>query len=358
MIQSEGSAQSMLKSVIGAGKASVRKVAASEIESFIRGQPDISATVKISNIRSNADVGASNGIVLFRAEYESGGVPQSRDLVLRHAPGSDSRLFFEYDLSRQFKVQQALQGTGLPVPDALWLDADGAFLGVPGYIMLAASGEAPHTSAFAQGPLASANPGSRRLMLEDVMRNLVKIHQVNYQAIGLEDFTMNAPGVTPLERLINWYWLTWEWISLPTFSRLETVRTWLLKNAPSGNVTLMHGDASLHNYLFKDTSVVGIVDWEMSSLGRPEADLALQIVGNRLFAAPPESGLIQPPSEAQWLELYYQAGGRTVEHFDYFKRFTGYLLVICALSMQRNLPDEVRASQAAFTNRLWSALES
>ena len=176
--------QSVLTSVISAGKAAVRTIAPEDIQRFIASRPGVTGPVTISQVRANSAVGASSGIVLFAARYDSGSGPIERELVLRHAPGSDTRLFFEYDLARQFKVQKALQGTGVPVPEPLWLDANGDFLGVSGYIMVLVSGEVPNPSAFTKGPIASASALDRRSMLEAVMRALVGIHGTDCTSRG------------------------------------------------------------------------------------------------------------------------------------------------------------------------------
>ena len=348
----------MLDSTIGAGKSSVKKVEQADIERFISSQPEIVGRVAITPLNNNADVGASNGIMLFTATYDVGQGPLSNTLVLRHAPGSETRLFHEYDLPRQFRVQRALQGTGVPVPDVLWLDATGEFLGVPGYVMHAVSGEAPNPSAFTKGPLARATPADRELMLDAIFDALVKVHRVDVVAHGLQDFVMNAPGDSPIRKCVNWYWKTWEWINLPEFARLKPIHHWLINQAPAGGTVLMHGDCTLHNYLFTGNQLTGVLDWEMSSLGRAEADLALQCVANELFAAPPGSGLTMPPSQQQWIERYQKAGGEAPEHFIYFRKYAVYMILVALLALQRNLPAEVRAGQAGFRNHLWDMLES
>ena len=161
-----------------------------------------------------------------------------------------------------------------------------------------------------------------------------------------------------MQRYVNWYWRSWEWFQLPEYSRLLPAHRWLLANAPSGSPELLHGDASLHNYLFDGTRLAAILDWEMSTLGRAEADLSLQCVSNQLFAAPPDSGAAQPPSETEWLERYVRAGGRTPQQFDYFKRLSTYMVIVCIYGLQRHLTAEARQAQDPLLNRCWTYLES
>jgi aminoglycoside phosphotransferase (APT) family kinase protein len=349
--------RSMVSSVINAGKAAVHQVGAEQVQRFIESQPGVRNLV-LGNVRGAGEVGASSGIVLFTAHYDAGSGPVTRDLVLRHAPGSDTRLFFEYDLARQFRVQRALQDSGAPVPEPLWLDTDGRWLGVPGYVMVAARGVAPHPSAFLKGPIAEATPVDREHMLDQIMRAQVAIHRTDPAMAGLSDFVMSADGHTPLERCINWYWRTWDWVRLPQHERLVRPHRWLLEHVPNGEIELMHGDCTLHNYLFDGTRLTGVLDWEMSSLGRSEADLALQCVGNQLFAAPADSGLPLPPSEDEWLARYRDAGGRRARDFEYFKKFAAYMIVVAVSALQRNLSEEARAAQEPLLRPCWAMLES
>ncbi|CDO90271.1 phosphotransferase family protein [Mycobacterium triplex] len=350
--------QSMLSSVIGAGKTQVNKIGADQIRQFIENQPGIDGDVEVMVIGDGGEVGASSGTVLFDATFGTGHGRVTRELVLRHAPVSDKRLFFEYDLSRQFEVQRALHGTDVPVPEPLWLDADGSWLGAAGYVMGRVHGRGQHPAAFIQGPLAEATPADREEMLGKVMAALVAIHRTDIEARGLQNFVMKAPGVAPLEKCINWYWQTWEWVRLPEYQRLVPVRSWLLDNLPDGETELMHGDSTLQNYFFDGTRLAAVLDWEMSSLGRAEADLALQCVSNRIFAAPPDSGLLQPPSEEEWLAMYRAAGGRPLRDFDYFKKFAAYMILVAVSALQRNMTEADRKAQAPLLQPCWQLVES
>ena len=350
--------QSMLSSVIGAGKNAVHKIGTDEIRRLIENQPDIGGAVDVTVVGDGGEVGASSGIVLFDATFDTGKGRVTRELVLRHAPVSDNRLFFEYDLSRQFQVQRALFGTDVPVTEPLWLDPDGRWLGASGYVMARARGRGQHPAAFIQGPIAEASAADRAEMLSQVMAALVAIHNTDIRAGGLENFVMKAPGAAPLERCINWYWQTWDWVHLPEFERLVPVRSWLLDNLPDGEPELMHGDSTLQNYFFDGTRLTAVLDWEMSSLGRAEADVALQCLSNRIFAAPSDSGLLQPPSEEEWLAMYRAAGGRPLHNLDYFKKFAAYMILVAVSALQRNMTEREREAQAPLLEPCWQLVES
>lgn len=345
----------VLHSMGSAGRSSIKRAGADEIRRLIESQPDIEGPVTINGVRGNDKVGASSGIVLFTAAYRGADGPVERDYVLRHAPTTAERLFLDYDMSRQFRVQKALQGSGVPVPDPLWLDAEGEHLGAPGFVMERTAGDAPSPAAFVKGPIAEASPADREAMLDQAARSLARVHNFDFAAAGLSDFAMDAPGDGGVERYVNWLWRTWEWIDVAEYARLVPVYKSLVVNAPRGKETLIHGDSSLHNYLFAGNRVTAMLDWEQSSVSRPEADLALQILGNRIFAAP---GAIQPPSDEQWLERYARMGGRPLDPLDYYIKLSCYLVIVCVIALERNLPEEVRAAQRPFTDMLWNILES
>jgi aminoglycoside phosphotransferase (APT) family kinase protein len=348
--------RSKLNAIIVNGKAVQKAMDINVVRDFIQSRPGVTGKVTIEEVKKASKVGASSGIVIFKATIDQGHGPESSEFVLRHAPISDTPLFFEYDMARQYRVQKALQDSGAPVPEPLWLDSDGGHLGVPGYIMTYRPGEAPNPSAFAIGPLADASEQDRKFMIDQVMQALVKIHSTNLDEKDLTDFEMNAHGNSALEKCINWYWRTWEWINVPEYSRLHPVREWLLNNVPTGKPELMHGDATLHNYLFNGNRLVGVLDWEMSGLGRAEADIALQCVTNSIFAAPSESGALRPPSDEEWTALYYKAGGRPLEHFDYFKKLTTYLVTVTVTSLQRGL--SLADRKDGLLKAFWHKLES
>jgi aminoglycoside phosphotransferase (APT) family kinase protein len=350
--------QSMLSSVIGAGKIAAHKIGADEIRRFIENQPNIVGEVDVTVVGDGGEVGASSGVVLFDATFDAGQGRVTRELVLRNAPVSDKRLFFEYDLSRQFQVQRALYGTAVPAPEPLWLDPDGRWLGTPGYAMARAHGRGQHPAAFIQGPIAEASAADRAEMLNQVMAALVAIHNTDIEARGLQNFVMNAPGFAPLERCINWYWKTWDWVHPPEFVRLVPARDWLLDHLPDGEPELMHGDSTLQNYFFDGTRLSAVLDWEMSSLGRAEADVALQCLSNRIFAAPPDSGLPQPPGEEEWLAMYRDAGGRPLRDLDYFQKFAAYVILVAVSALQRNMTQAEREAQAPLLQPCWELVES
>ena len=357
MTQSEAEVVKLLKSVISTGQSVREKVSIEDVRAFIEAQPEVLGQVVISDIRGASEVGASSGVLSFTAAYEENGGRVQRDLILRYAPVSQ-RLFYEYDMARQFRVQGALQRLTVPVPRPLWLDGTGDYIGMPGFIMVRHPGEAPSPSAFAYGPIARADPEARERMLDAVTSALVEMHGLDYVAAGLGDFEMPASGVGAMEKYVNWYWRTWEWHDLPVFEKLASTHRWLLQNAATDGFVLTHGDATLHNYMFVGETLTGVIDWEMSCIGRPESDIAIQCNTSHLFAAPSDSGLPQPPSETEWIDRYYKAGGRALDNLYYYNKLATYITIICVEVLRGKMEPSKRSAQDGLVDRLWRALEA
>jgi len=113
-----------------------------KLESFLEEQPEVKGKVVVTDIE-RAETGASSGNLQFTAQLDLGEGPCLNRFSVRYHP-TDS--FFppsNYDLVAQFKIQKALQGTGVPAPNPLWLDSTGESLGVPGFIMEYKGGTAP-----------------------------------------------------------------------------------------------------------------------------------------------------------------------------------------------------------------------
>ena len=94
------------------------------------------------------------------------------------------------------------------------------------------------------------------------------------------------------------------------------------------------------------------------SLGFAETDVALQCLSNRIFAAPPDSGLLQPPSEEEWLAMYRAAGGRPLRDLAYFKKFAAYMILVAVSALQRNMTEAEREAQAPLLQPCWQLVES
>jgi aminoglycoside phosphotransferase (APT) family kinase protein len=227
-------------------------------------------------------------------------------------------------IDREFKVLQALHGSAVPVPRPLHYCADRGVLGTPFYLMEKLEGRVFH--AFATPGLAR---DERAALYDAMVRTMAAIHRVDVAAVGLADH--GRPGNYFARQLKRW---SEQWARFrrgdddnPALDRLVA---WLAERVPDSTLqTLCHGDFRIGNIMFHATEprVVGVLDWELSTLGHPLVDVAFNSQAWRM--APDENGglLGLPlaelgiPEEDVYLERYYALAGSTERMTTFHQAF-------------------------------------
>jgi aminoglycoside phosphotransferase (APT) family kinase protein len=173
------------------------------------------------------------------------------------------------DMLREARVLRGLEGRAR-VPRVLAVCADEAVMGAPFYVMELVDGLVVTGSI----PGELDNVDDKRLMAEELIDAHVELHAVDWRAAGLEGFG-KPEGY--LERQVRRFLGLWDYNKTREIPAVETVGTWLAQNMPqSPPATIVHGDYRLGNVMLAPSSpakVVAIVDWEMSTIGDPLADL-------------------------------------------------------------------------------------
>ncbi len=204
-------------------------------------------------------------------------------LVLRKKPVGPI-LKGAHAIEREFRVLRALRDTDVPVPEALWLEEDPDILGTPFYLMNRLEGR-----VFEDAALPGVSPEDRREMYLDMARTLARLHAVRPDAVGLSDY--GRPG-NYFERQIGRWTKQYHASTGPRIDDLDRLVAWLPDNMPEddGAVSIAHGDFRVGNLMWHPTEprVVGVLDWELSTLGHPLADLGFCILP--WYSAPDEYG--------------------------------------------------------------------
>ncbi len=188
--------------------------------------------------------------------------------VLRKRPAGPT-LPSAHAVDREFRVLSALAGTPVPVPRPLLLEADAGVIGTPFYVMEKLEGRVFHDCA-----LPGLARDERRAMYISMAETLSALHAVDPAAVGLGDF--GRPGSYFARQLARW---SRQWEESPTddIPELDAVVAWLSEKLPpdDGRVSIAHGDYRLGNLMFHpiEPRVIGILDWELATLGDPLADL-------------------------------------------------------------------------------------
>jgi aminoglycoside phosphotransferase (APT) family kinase protein len=175
-----------------------------------------------------------------------------------------------HDVLREARLLGALQGTPVRVPPVLAACDDPSVLGVPFYVMEELHG----TVVTAEIPSALDNPSERQAICAELVDRLVEVHDVDWQACGLEGF---GKPTGYLERQLRRFTGLWEHNKTRELPVVEEMGGWLADNLPESRESgIVHGDFRLGNVMLghePPARIVAIFDWELSTIGDPLADL-------------------------------------------------------------------------------------
>ena len=193
------------------------------------------------------------------------------DLVLRRPPRGDLPPT-AFDVTREYRVMRALHdgGAPVPVPRVLAMCEDRGVIGAPFYLMERVDG----VVVRAEVPAALAALGERRRMAEQLLDTLIALRGVDVLGVGLERFG-KPEGY--LERQLWRMRGLWDLARFRDVAHIEELGGWLAENLPDQRpAAIVHGDFKLDNVIFAPSApatLIAVVDWEMSTLGDPLADL-------------------------------------------------------------------------------------
>lgn len=194
--------------------------------------------------------------------------PKAR-YVMRRKPGG-VLLKSAHAVDREFKVMQALsQAGGFPVPEVLVLCEDESVIGSMFYVMRYVPGR-----IFWNCQMPDLSPQERAAVYDSVNETLARLHTVDYAAAGLTDY--GRPG-NYFSRQIGRWSKQYELSKTEDIPEMDRLMAWLPGAVPAddGLSCITHGDFSFHNILIHPTEprVVGVLDWELSTIGHPLGDL-------------------------------------------------------------------------------------
>ena len=205
--------------------------------------------------------GQSNPTFLLRHE---GGT-----MVLRRKPPG-VLLKSAHAVDREFRVQKALQDTDVPVARMLALCEDDGVIGSAFYVMEHVTGR-----NFDSPTLPELDRDDRRPVFDEMARVLAAIHEVDIEAVGLADY---GPDGNYFRRQTDRWTKQYEASATEEIAEMDALGRWLDENmvADDGQRRLVHGDYRLDNMLFAldEARCVAVLDWELSTIGHPYADLA------------------------------------------------------------------------------------
>ncbi len=177
-------------------------------------------------------------------------------------------------VDREYRVQNALAETDVPVAKMHALCEDDGVIGSAFYIMAHVEGR-----SFDQPSLPGETPKTRDAIIDEMNRVLAAIHEVDLDAVGLSDF---GPTGHYCQRQTDRWTKQYHATQTEDLPDMEALIGWLQANMPEddGQRRLVHGDYRLDNLLFAPgrARILAVLDWELSTIGHPYADLAAVIM--------------------------------------------------------------------------------
>ena len=278
----------------------------------------------------------------------------SGSYVLRRQPPG-KLLKSAHAVDREYRVLAALADTDVPVAKVYHLCEDPQVIGSMFYIMEFCEGNVYWESSLEQ---ISSNQ-QRTKMYDEMCRVMAAIHSVDLEKVGLSDY--GRPG-NYFQRQYDRWSAQYKASELKPIPEMDQVIEWLGKNIPEddGRVSLVHGDYRLDNLMFSSDNerVIAVLDWELSTLGHPFADLAYQCMGMRLPSGNgpgASSGLIGVdvqavgiPSEQDYIDSYCQRMGiDKLDNWNFYLAFSFFRLAAIAQGVAKRAADGNASSKQA-----------
>lgn len=254
-------------------------------------------------------------------------------------------------VDREFRVMSALVQSAVPVPKMHLLCDDDSVIGSMFYVMDYIDGRIMWDAALPE------QSNTERSAIYDAMNQvLADLHNVDIEAVGLSDY--GRPGNYFERQLSRWtsQYRASETVAIPA---MEILIQWLAENLPpdDGLVCINHGDFRLDNMMFdrNEPKVLALLDWELSTLGHPYADLAYQCMQLRIpttAAIPGLGGMDREalgiPSEKNYVKRYCERRGIAgIDHWVFYLAFSFFRLSAILQGVYKRALDGNASSQKA-----------
>ncbi len=248
------------------------------------------------------------------------------ELVLRRPPHG-SKPKSGHDMNREHAILTAIHGAYPYCPRPLALCEDEAIIGSRFFVM-----ERVHGIIVRRDfpPGLSLEPGDVGALFDHLVDLLVELHALDYRALGLESFGRPQGYVA---RQVSGWCDRYRRARTPDVPDGEDLMAWLEHRMPADNDgCLIHNDYRLDNVVLDiddPLHIVGVLDWEMATLGDPLMDLGASLAYWVESGDPPEMQALRmmpttapgAPTRAEVISRYARTSGRSLDDFDFYYRF-------------------------------------
>ena len=245
--------------------------------------------------------------------------PQGAYVLRKQPPGV--LLPSAHAVDREFMVMRALYGTAVPVPRMLLLCTDPAVIGQMFYVM-----EYVYGRVFTDASLPQLPAAERAALYASMNETLAALHRIEPAGVGLGGF--GRPQGFLSRQIARWS-RQYAAAHLPQCVAMERLMQWLAAQDPGAEeVAIHHGDFRLGNLMIhaSEPRVIAVLDWELSTLGHPLADLAYTCLVYHGSVFAPGGPLISGngvPTEADFVSDYCRRMGRApIERWPYYLAFS------------------------------------
>jgi aminoglycoside phosphotransferase (APT) family kinase protein len=266
----------------------------------------------------------------------------SRAYVLRRKPPG-TLLKSAHAVDREFRVQKALAATDVPVARMHVLCEDERVIGSMFYVMDHVGGR-----NFLDPRLPDLAREERTGIYDEMNRVLAAIHSVDLAACGLADY---GPPGDYFRRQIERWTKQYKASETGTVAEMDRLMEWLATNLPpdDGRRTLVHGDYRIDNMLFSNDNAVclAVLDWELSTLGHPFADLAALLMQWRMPPGPEGRGLagidresLGIPDDQAFVARYCERMGiESIPRFGFYLAFAFFRMAAILQGVKKRALD-------------------
>lgn len=237
--------------------------------------------------------------------------PSGKYVLRKQPPGK--LLPSAHAVDREFRVQSALKGTPVPVVPMRLFCQDASIIGTPFYLMDYIPGR-----IFTKPDLPELNHFERKSAYRAFAETLAALHEVDFNAIGLSDYgRTEGYAARQLKRWSEQYAAS----KTSEIEAMDRLIAWLKASLPDQDeAAITHGDYRLGNMMFEvdDSHIIAVLDWELSTLGHPLADLGYVCMTYRI---PAQTALLSGlrgldlpalgiPTEEELVAIYCHRAGR------------------------------------------------
>jgi aminoglycoside phosphotransferase (APT) family kinase protein len=274
-----------------------------------------------------------------------------KEWVLRKKP--PGRLLpSAHAVDREYRAIKALEGTGVPVPQTCLLCEDDSIIGTSFYVMERVEGRIFRDPSMPE----ASGPKERTAIIDAMNEALVKLHRVDWKAVGLEDFGKSG---NYMARQVHRWAKQYEASKTDDIESMERLIRWLSENTPDDETTtIVHGDYRLENMIVHPTEprILAILDWELCTLGHPLADLAYNCMlyhipagsGTNLGYAGLDLKALGIPAEQEYVAAYCRRTGRgSIPNWNFFLAFSIFRVAAIVQGVYKRGLDGIASSAKA-----------